>query len=117
MIAESLKPSHRILYVGGDIRLPGLLADALGCRVVRCPGGSTARLFIRGDTKYSLLLFDEGQAEELERLARSLKHREQTPVLRKSEDFRQLVYTIGKLLHKEAFRHATAPFPATRCRR
>ena len=92
---------HRILYVGGDIRLPARLADALGCRVVRCPGGSPASLFIRGDSKYSLLLFDEAQAEELERLVRSLKHRERTPTLRTSGDFRQLVYTIGELLREE----------------
>src|SRR2546423_15566968 len=72
---------HRILYVGGDIRLPELLADALGCRVVRSPGGYPACLFIRGDTKYSLFLFDEEQAEELERLARSLKHRVSTSVV------------------------------------
>ena len=98
MIAESPKPSHRILYVGGDIRLPRLLADALDYHVVRCPDVSTARLFIEGDTKYSLLLFDEGQAKELEQLAWSLKHRERTPTLRTSGDFRQLVYTIWGLL-------------------
>ena len=89
---------HRILYVGGDIRLPARLEDALDCHVVRCPDVSTARLFIEGDTKYSLLLFDEGQAKELEQLAWSLKHRERTPTLRTSEDFRQLVYTIWGLL-------------------
>jgi len=89
---------HRILYVGGDIRLPARLADALDYHVVRCPDGSTAHLFIEGDTKYSLFLFDEGQAEELERLAWSLKHRERTPTLRTSGDFRQLVYTIWGLL-------------------
>ena len=92
---------HRILYVGGDIRLPARLEDALDCHVVRCPDVSTARLFIEGDTKYSLLLFDEGQAKELERLAWSLKHRERTPTLRTSGDFRQLVYTIGELLREE----------------
>jgi hypothetical protein len=96
--AHRLPARHRILYVGGDIRLPGLLEDALDCHVVRCPDGSTARLFIEGDTKYSLFLFDEGRAKELERLAWSLKHRERTPTLRTSGDFRQLVYTIWGLL-------------------
>ena len=95
---------HRILYVGGDIRLPARLADALDCHVVRCPDVSTARLFIEGDTKYSLFLFDGGQAEELEGFARSLKHRERTPVVvvRKSEGFRAIADSIWRALPAES---------------
>ena len=92
---------HRIIYVGGDIRLPERLADALGCRVVRCPGGSIACLFIRGETKYSLLLFeDDLQGAELARLARSLEHRANTPLVmvRKSERFETLADTIRRAL-------------------
>ena len=64
--------------------LPGKLRDALkslDCFVVYSPVG-IARMFIRSDIKYSLFLFDETEAgAELERFARSLPHREQTPVL------------------------------------
>ena len=101
--APAAQPSsarHRILYVGRDITLAERLNDALlDCHVVRCPGGSTAQLFIRGDSKYSLFIFDEEQAEELESLALSLKHRARTPTLRirKSEDFHKLVYIVRRL--------------------
>ena len=64
------------------------------------PGGYPAHLFISGDTKYSLFLFDEERAEELERLARSLKHRANTPVVmvRKSERFETITDTIRRAL-------------------
>ena len=101
--APAAQPSsarHRVLYVGADIMLAERLNDALlDCHVVRCPGGSPARVFIRGETKYSLFIFDEEQAEELESLALSLKHRARTPTLRirKSEDFHKLVYIVRRL--------------------
>jgi|ERR1051326_3740701 hypothetical protein len=101
MIAESLKPAHRILYVGRDITLAERLTDALpGCHVVRSPVGPPAQLLIRSDIKYSLLLFDDGQAEELGRLARSLRHRERVPVVacKESEGFGGLVYNIRRKL-------------------
>ena len=101
MIAESLKPPHRILYVGADITLPERLGDALDdCHVVRCPVGSPAQLLIRSDIKYSLLLFDESQAEELESLARSFRHREHTPAVavKESEGFGKLAYNVRRRL-------------------
>ena len=97
--------SHRILYVGLDLNLLRLLNGILtGCRVVRCPGGSNAYLLIESDIKYSLLLFDEeslgATGAELKRLARSLPHREQTPVIiyKKSDDLSLLVETITREL-------------------
>jgi DNA-binding NtrC family response regulator len=76
--------SRRILYAGDDVTLPGLLKDALhslDCFVVRSPV-ETARTLIRSDVKYSLLLLDETEAgAELGRFARSLPHRERTPVI------------------------------------
>jgi hypothetical protein len=96
MIADSaprytvLMTSRRILYSGDDVTLPGLLKDALSgldCFVVRSPAG-IARMFIRSDIKYSLLLFDDTDAgADLERFARSLPHRKDTPVVvvKKSE--------------------------------
>ena len=76
--------SHRILYAGDDISLPTRLKDALhglDCFVVRSPVG-TARTLIRSGINYSLLLFDDTEAgAELEQFARSLPHRERTPVI------------------------------------
>jgi hypothetical protein len=93
--------SRRILYAGDDIFLPARLRDALrafDCFVVYSPAG-IARTFIRSEIKYTLLLFDETAAgAELEGFARSLSHREQTPVIivKKSEDLGVLVYTIRR---------------------
>jgi len=98
MIAEDGKTRHMILYVGADIMLPERLQGALECHVIRARGGSPARLFIRSDIKYSLFIFDEEEAEEWESLARSLKHRERVPVLRKSDDFSRLVCDVRQLL-------------------
>ncbi len=98
MIAERAIASHRILYVGASHTLPTLLQNALGCFVVRCPGEPLSHVFLKSQLKYSLLIVDEGtQGAELERFARSLTHRMQTPVVifKKSEGFCQ---TIGRLL-------------------
>jgi len=76
--------SHRILYAGGDIGLPAHLKGALhafDCFVVYSPA-AIARTFIQSDIKYTLLLFDDTEAgAELETYARSLSHRERTPVI------------------------------------
>src|ERR1044072_9048112 len=95
--------SRRILYAGDDIHLPALLKDALhglDFFVVRSPV-AIARMFIRSEIKYSLLLFDETEAgAELEAYARSLPHREQTPVIivKKSRDSGGLVESIKRRL-------------------
>jgi hypothetical protein len=95
--------SHRILYAGAAYALPKLLRDALehlDCFVVRSPA-PTARTLIRSDIKYSLLLFDDDPTgAELERFARTLAHREQTPIVlvRKSEDCGRLLATIRRRL-------------------
>ena len=95
--------SRRILYAGDDVALPGLLKDALkrlDCCVVRSPV-DTGRMFIRSDIEYSLLLFDETEAgAELERFARSLSRREQTPVVivKKSEGSGGLLDAIRRRL-------------------
>jgi hypothetical protein len=97
--------SHRILYAGDDIFLPTRLRDALhafDCFVVHSPVG-IARMFIRSEIKYSLLIFDETEAGgQLEAYARSLSHREQTPVItvRESESFGGLVDSIRRRLDK-----------------
>jgi glutaredoxin len=101
MIPEAEKSPHRILYVGADITLAARLTDALqGCRVVRSPVDS-ARTLIRSGIKYSLLLFDDdSRGAELEAYARTLEHREHTPVVmfKESEGFGKLVSQIERRL-------------------
>lgn len=69
--------SRRTLYAGADYVLSELLKDALkslDCFVVRSPA-FIARVFIRSDIKYTLLLFDDDPpGAELERYARTLPH-------------------------------------------
>jgi len=95
-------PSYRILYVGSDCAPLQFLTNALqDCLIVRCPNDYQARLFLKSNIKYSLLLFEASrQGAELECFARSLEHREHTPVvnIKKSENFGALVIIIRRLL-------------------
>jgi hypothetical protein len=99
--------SRRILYAGDDINLPARLKDALhglDCFVVRSPVES-ARMFIRSEIEYSLLLFDETEAgAELEAYARSFSRRERTGVIivKKSEGLGVLVDSIKRRLTTRA---------------
>ena len=101
--SHAVMGSHRILYAGDDIYLPARLTDALhglDCLVVRWPVG-TARMFIRSEIKYSLLLFDDTEAgAELEAYARSLPHRERTPVItvKKAENSGRLADSVRRRL-------------------
>lgn len=95
--------SHRILYVGNEITLPRLLTAALKpveCVVVRCPDSLFAHTFLESDIKYSLLIFDEALAEAEISFARSVKHRERTPivVLKKPMDLNWLATTVRLIL-------------------
>jgi hypothetical protein len=95
--------SRRILYSGADYVLSELLKDALKGLdgfVVRSPA-PTARTLIESDIKYTLLLFDDDPAgAELGRYARTLTHRERTPVVivKKSEGFDGLLDAIRRRL-------------------
>ena len=95
--------SHRILYEGDDTDLPARLRDALhafDCFVVYSPV-DIARTLIRSDIKYSLLLFDDDPSgAELEAYARTLEHRERTPVImvKKSESLGVLIERIKRQL-------------------
>jgi hypothetical protein len=72
--------SHRILYVGYDLALLAALQGALtDCHIVRSPDAG-ARSLIESRIDYSLLLFDH-QWRGLADYARSLQHREHTPVI------------------------------------
>jgi hypothetical protein len=95
--------SHRVLYAGDDITLPGRLESGLkrlDCFLVRSPV-LTARTLIRSSIQYSLLLFDETAAGvKLERYARMLAHRQHTPVIiiKKSESLGGLLEAIRRQL-------------------
>jgi hypothetical protein len=101
--------SHRILYAGDDISLPARLEGGLkrlDCFMVRSPV-LTARTLIQSDIQYSLLLFDETAAgAELEDYARTLAHRERTPVIivKRSESSGELLDTIRRRLGKTRVR-------------
>jgi len=72
--------SRRVLYAGADLALLAALKAALkDCRVVRSPGG-VARTLIESRINYSLLIFDS-ELTGLPDLARSLPHRQHTPVV------------------------------------
>jgi DNA-binding response OmpR family regulator len=99
--------SHRILYVGSDITLLLFLRDVLkkiDSEIVRCPGGSNARLLIESNITYSLLLFDEELLDttgaKLKRFARKLPHRKETPILilERSDDRQRVANGIVRLL-------------------
>jgi len=81
-------PDFRLLYVGSDQLWLAALRKVLKrpeYHVVSCPDRSSAILFLKGDAKYHLLLFElelRGTTGlELASLARSLPHREHLPIL------------------------------------
>jgi len=101
---SSLRFRHRILYVGDDPDLAGLLMTALrrhACQVIRSPATPASRYLILGPASYSLLLLDDASVcRELARLARTLEHRRRTPILAvtNANDFRSLADAIARRL-------------------
>jgi DNA-binding response OmpR family regulator len=82
------KADFTLLYVGRDVDWFGHLKGVLDLpqyRVVYCPGGSSAELLLKSDVRYDLFVFDfdlpNETGGELIRLARSLSHRERTPII------------------------------------
>ena len=81
-------PDFRLLYVGSDQVWLAALRRVLKrpeSHIVSCPDRGSAILFLKGDAKYHLLLFEldlRGTTGlELASLARSLPHREHLPIL------------------------------------
>jgi DNA-binding response OmpR family regulator len=128
VISSPPEARYRVLYVGADLGLMEFVREALGRVggfVVRCPGGSMARLLLSSGIYYDLLMFDEelmGESgREMVRFARSLEHRRRTPVillsqqecagkgwqaggralLQKPEPFEAVVQVIRRLLKLE----------------
>jgi DNA-binding NtrC family response regulator len=102
---------YRILYAGNDLRLLKYLEDKLkDCHVVRAPSGYVARTLIKGESGYSLFLFDkelpDTTASELESYTHM--HRESVPVIifKSSDKFRPIVKTIISLLSSQVPRRS-----------
>ena len=78
----------RLLYVGSDLKLLAALKKLLRkpeYHIVSCPDRGSAILFLEGDARYNLLLFElelrGATGLELAQLARSLSHREHLPIV------------------------------------
>jgi len=102
---------YRILYTGNDLDLLKFLEDKLKvCHVVRAPSGYVARVLIKGESGYSLFLFDEELPDttlsELESYAQA--HRESVPVVifKPSDNFGSIVKTIVSLLSTQVPRRS-----------
>src|SRR5437016_13067926 len=85
--SDHKRSKYRLLYVGRDADWFRRLKSALGLpanRLVYCPGHSV-EYFLKRDIRYDLFLFDLDLLNEtgLEpvRLARSLSHRQDTPII------------------------------------
>ncbi len=84
-IANSERARFRLLYVGGDIQflrgLRGVLTKP-DYHIVSCPHVDSAILFLQGNPRYDLLMFElELRGLELTKLARSLAHRKHLPIV------------------------------------
>jgi CheY-like chemotaxis protein len=117
-----------ILHVEDNGQLAGAVKETLeeeGWKVETCADGVEALHQLAGETRYDLLLFDNelpgASGIELVRRARGLSHRRKTPIimfsasdceanarragvdafLRKPEDIKRLVETVGRLLAEQ----------------
>lgn len=84
-IVDSEGARFRLLYVGGDLEFLRALRKVLikpEYHIVSCPHVGSAILFLEGNPRYDLLMFElELRGLELTQLARSLSHREHVPIV------------------------------------
>ena len=85
--SDQQRSECRLLYVGRDAEWFRRLKSVLGLpanRLVYCPGDSV-EYFLKSDIRYDLFLFDldllNETGLELIHLARSLTHRQDTPII------------------------------------
>jgi CheY-like chemotaxis protein len=109
----SPESQQRALYAGNDLDLLKSLRSSLerdDRAVVRCADAMTARILIKSENRYALLLLDaelpDAIGEELAAFARSLPHREHTPLIfvRASVDFESLAKVVVRQLDASARR-------------
>ena len=84
----SAESKFRLLYLGNDLKFIAALRQVLTEPVyllVACSDRGSAELFLRSDIPYDLLLIDFDwrgkEGLELARLARSLEHRKEMPIV------------------------------------
>lgn len=87
-ISSPPQSERRLLYIGNHLDMMNSVWEALRPErwfVVRCPGGSTARVLLASRIHYDLLLFDDEllgtSGTEMVRLARTLEQRRRTPAI------------------------------------
>jgi CheY-like chemotaxis protein len=102
---DSQEANFRILYVGRDEKLLVALRKFLRepqYLIVSCMDRGSAILFLRGDPKYDLLLFDlelhGSTGLKLARLAQSLPHRRRTPKIIATSN--EITSSLEKLANK-----------------
>ena len=94
---------YRVLYTGNNLDLFKFLQDKLqDCFVVRAPSGYVARVLIKGESSYSLFLFDKELPDTTvsELISYTHVHRERVPVIifKPSNNFHSIVKAILSLL-------------------
>lgn len=84
-LVDSKNARFRLLYVGGDIELLRALRKVLtepDYHIVSCPHVGSAILFLQGNPRYDLLMFEhELRGLELTKKAQSLPKRKHVPVV------------------------------------
>lgn len=87
-IIDSEKARYRILYVGDDVELLRALKRVLkwpDYHLVSCPHVDSAILFLEGDPRYDLLIFEievRGKSGlKLAHQTRSIEHRSHLPIV------------------------------------
>ena len=94
---------HRILYTGNDLALLKFLEERLkDCLVVRAPSGYVGRVLIKGESGYSLFLFDkelpDETGRELESFTRTRHEYKPVIVIRDSDKFSSIAKDIANYL-------------------
>ena len=79
---------HRLLYLGADLELIAAMRRVFtgpDYRLVTCTDRESAVLFLKSEIQYDLMLIDFDwrgmEVLKLTRLARSLRHRKQMPII------------------------------------
>ena len=85
---RSTESKHRLLYLGADLELIAAVRRVFtgpDYRVVTCSDRESAVLFLKSEIQYDLMLIDFDwrgmEVLKLARLARSLGHRKQMPII------------------------------------
>jgi CheY-like chemotaxis protein len=100
---HSTASKFRVLYLGNDLEFIAALREVLTepeYRLVACSDREGAVLFLKSDTHYDLMLIDfdwRGREElELARLAQSLGHRKEMPIMMVATQMNSAMKTLAQ---------------------